>query len=133
MKSALAYSPRRFHSTSSSTEAKGTLARRPQYKKVSRSAGFRIRHSGEEHPKAAKGPKNAAILELPWDMVLFSGHVVLTKRIKAKVMAFAPALPRPRQPLNIARRKDGNRLYTRQPGLRQWDSQQPANTTGFRR
>ena len=54
MKSALAYSPRRFHSTSSSTEAKGTLARRPQYKKVSRSAGFRIRHSGEEHPKAAK-------------------------------------------------------------------------------
>ena len=72
MKSALAYSPRRFHSTSSSTEAKGTLTRRPQYKKVSRSAGFRIRHSGEEHPKAAKGPKNAAILELPWDMVLFS-------------------------------------------------------------
>ncbi|GEM_PF-3951525 len=49
-------------------------------------------------------------------------------------MASVSAFPRAGQlPLNIARRKDGNRPYTRQPGLRQWDSQQAANTTGFRR
>ena len=50
MKSALAYSPRRFHSTSSSTEAKGTLARRPSIKRYqeARDSAFGI---ADERPE----------------------------------------------------------------------------------
>lgn len=65
MKSALAYSPRRFHSTSSSTEAKGTLARRPSIKRYQEARDSAFGIAGKSTPKRRKARKTPLYWSCP--------------------------------------------------------------------